>query len=90
MSWQTNTECATEIMSQHCDMCGRGLDDPDQPVISADCGGTCRWCMGMTVQDPYELDVLVHARYPEAVLLQRLLPSGLRSGQEIDASWSGK
>jgi hypothetical protein len=39
----------------HCDICGRLLDNPDDMPASANCGGTCRYCMAVVAEDPDEI-----------------------------------
>ena len=42
----------------NCLICGRKLDDPDEPINSRDCGGDCLQCMA-DCGDPDCLQALV-------------------------------
>lgn len=47
----------------HCGICGRKLNNPNDPVRSKDCGGDCQECMA-SFYDPDAMAAL-HAIDPE-------------------------
>lgn len=47
--------------SGHCQICGRGLDNPADP-LSVDCGGDCWGCIGEIEADMGDLLALAKVR----------------------------
>jgi len=63
--------CLNEIRLMSCSICGRALENPDDP-LSANCGGDCWGCIG---------EIEAHAGYePSLAQVRSEFARGLRPG----------